>query len=58
VALPFTPVARAFGFTAVPLRFVASMSAIVAVYIASAEMVKRWFFHDCEDMNGPLRLRR
>ena len=42
--LPFMPFAAAFGFEAVPVSFVAWMAAIVMVYVASAELAKRWFF--------------
>jgi Mg2+-importing ATPase len=44
LALPFTPVAGAFGFAAVPARFVGAMAVIVTVYIVAAEVVKRYFY--------------
>ena len=44
LALPFTRVAPAFGFTSVPASFVALMSLIVVLYVVSAELAKRWFY--------------
>jgi len=42
--LPATPLATAFGFAAVPVRFVTLMLVIVVTYVASAETAKRWFY--------------
>jgi Mg2+-importing ATPase len=44
IILPFTPLAKVFGFTAIPLVFLPALAAIVAAYIGSAELTKRWFF--------------
>ena len=44
IGLPFTPVAGLLGFVPMPLSFYGWMLLIVAVYIASAETVKKWFF--------------
>jgi Mg2+-importing ATPase len=44
IALPYTPLARPLGFTPLPLGFLAAMLAIVLLYAASAELVKRWFY--------------
>jgi Mg2+-importing ATPase len=44
LALPFTPVARALGFTAVPPSFVGGMAVIVFVYIVAGEVAKRIFY--------------
>ncbi len=42
--LPSTPLARTFGFAPVPSSFVLIMLVIVFVYVASAELAKRWFY--------------
>ena len=44
LVLPFTLAAVPFGFVAVPFWFVAAIAAIVLVYVASAELAKRWFY--------------
>ena len=45
VALPFVPMgARLFGFTPLPLSFLALMGLIVSFYIISAELVKKMFY--------------
>jgi P-type Mg2+ transporter len=44
VALPFTPLAGLLGFVPLPLSFYGWMLLIVAVYIASAEWAKQWFY--------------
>jgi Mg2+-importing ATPase len=45
LALPFTPVAPALGFTPVSGSFVCAMAMIVAVYVVAAEVAKRYFYH-------------
>jgi len=42
--LPFTPLASLFGFVSLPLSFYGWMLLIVAAYIISAEIAKRWFY--------------
>ena len=42
--LPWTPVARWFGFEPVPLAFLAAMGTIVVAYVIAAEVIKSWFF--------------
>jgi len=42
--LPFTPLASLFGFVRLPLSFYGWMLLIVAAYIVSAEIAKRWFY--------------
>jgi Mg2+-importing ATPase len=42
--LPLTPVADVFGFTRLPFTFYGWMLLIVALYIISAELAKRWFY--------------
>ena len=42
--LPLTPIAVIFGFVQLPVSFYGWMLLIVAAYIGSAEMLKRWFY--------------
>ena len=42
--LPYTPLAPILGFQPLSMLFVGMMSAIVALYIITAEFVKRWFY--------------
>lgn len=42
--LPFMPFADLLGFTPVPFTFYLAMLTIVALYILSAELMKRWFY--------------
>ena len=42
--LPFTPVAAIFGFQQLPVYFLAFLAVIVAVYVVTAEVVKRIFY--------------
>jgi Mg2+-importing ATPase len=42
--LPFMPFAYLFGFVSLPLSFYGWMLLIVAAYIISAEIAKRWFY--------------
>ncbi|MCX5999592.1 MAG: magnesium-translocating P-type ATPase, partial [Chloroflexi bacterium] len=44
VALPFTPIGKAFGFHPFPAVFLAYLLAIVTLYILMAEVLKRWFY--------------
>jgi len=45
VALPFSaPLARVFGFVALPWPLLAAALAIVAGYIVATEIAKRWYF--------------
>ena len=44
LALPFTPLATLFGFVKLPLQFYGWMLLIVACYLLSAEIAKRWFY--------------
>jgi Mg2+-importing ATPase len=41
--LPATPLAGLLGFAALPPSFYALLAAIVATYVAAAELAKRWF---------------
>ena len=44
LVLPFTPVAALFGFVSMPLSFYGWIILIIAAYIVSAEIAKRWFY--------------
>ena len=44
VVLPYTPLARLFGFVPLPFLFLAVLGAIVLAYIGSAEVLKRKFY--------------
>jgi P-type Mg2+ transporter len=41
---PFSPLARLFGFTALPPLFLGILVGMVAVYLALAELGKAWFY--------------
>jgi Mg2+-importing ATPase len=44
VALPYSPLADTFGFTALPADFLAVLAGMVVTYLALAELGKRRFF--------------
>jgi Mg2+-importing ATPase len=44
VLLPYTPLAGLLGFTTLPPLYLLAIVAIVVAYVASAELVKRWFY--------------
>ena len=44
LALPFTPLARVFGFSQLPVRFILVIVAIVIAYVLAAEFTKRIFY--------------
>ncbi len=44
VLLPFTPVAPLVGFVAPPLDFLLVIAGLTLVYLACAELAKRWFY--------------
>jgi Mg2+-importing ATPase len=44
LAVPFTSVAGALGFAAIPARFLAALAIIVTLYIGAAELAKRYFY--------------
>jgi Mg2+-importing ATPase len=48
LALPYTPLARLFGFVPIPALFLLAVAAIVVIYFAVAELTKRWFFRRFE----------
>ncbi len=42
--LPYSPLAGVLGFAALPPKILLALLVIVVLYLASAELVKRWFF--------------
>jgi len=44
IAIPFTPLAKPFGFQTVPASFFLALAVIVAMYIGTAELAKRLFY--------------
>ncbi len=44
LGLPYTPLARLFGFTALPVTFLAILGVMVVVYLALVELGKSLFF--------------
>ena len=44
IAVPYTPLAPIFGFVPLPFEFLGILSLIVAGYVLTAELVKRWFY--------------
>ena len=42
---PYTPLASLFGFVPLPLFFYATLAGIIALYILSVEIAKRFVFH-------------
>jgi len=44
LAIPYTPLARLLEFTPLPPQLLLVIVGIVALYVASAELVKRWFY--------------
>ena len=45
LALPYTPLAPLLGFVPLPLSVLGALGLVVLLYIGSAEMVKRAFYH-------------
>ncbi|MEZ4766818.1 MAG: magnesium-translocating P-type ATPase [Caldilineales bacterium] len=44
VALPYTPLAAPLGLAPLPPVYLLAIAAIVAAYLVSAELAKRWFY--------------
>ena len=44
--LPVLPIAAPLGLTALPPTFLVMLTAVLAGYVLTAEMVKRWFYTD------------
>jgi Mg2+-importing ATPase len=53
--LPFTPLGRWFGFTPLPLGFLAILAVMVIVYLALVEVGKSFFFGRTA-LRPPLRI--
>ncbi len=51
LGLPYSPLAKLLGFTPLPLPFLLVIFGIVALYFASAELTKRWFYRQAKN-NG------
>jgi Mg2+-importing ATPase len=49
--LPYLPFARLFAFSKLPFAFYGWMLLIVAAYIVSAELAKKWFFRRAKNSN-------
>jgi Mg2+-importing ATPase len=45
IGLPYSPLAAPLAMTPLPWTFVAAMLTLVLAYAATAEVVKRWFYH-------------
>jgi Mg2+-importing ATPase len=44
IAMPYCALGHLFGFVALPPLFLLCLAGILALYIFSAEMAKRWFY--------------
>jgi Mg2+-importing ATPase len=44
VAIPFMPYGGLLGFEPLPPILIATLGAIAALYVAAAELTKRWFY--------------
>ena len=44
--LPLLPIATPLGLTPMPMSFLLLLAAILAAYVLTAELVKRWFYWD------------
>ncbi len=42
--IPYTPLGEYFGFTPLPLSFIAAICGLVVAYLILVDFVKRWFF--------------
>ena len=51
LTLPYLPFARLFAFSKLPFAFYGWMLLIVAGYIVTAELAKKWFFHRAKNSN-------
>jgi Mg2+-importing ATPase len=47
--LPYSPLAGLLGFVPLPLPFLLVIFGIVALYFLSAELTKRWFYHQVKN---------
>jgi len=44
LAIPYTPLAALFGFTAIPIWILFTIALIIMSYIFVAEVAKKWFY--------------
>jgi Mg2+-importing ATPase len=44
LVIPFTPIGGLFRFVQLPLTFFVILAALIGVYLAVVELVKKWFF--------------
>lgn len=51
LALPYLPQAFGLGFTPLPAPLLAALLAVTALYAASAEVLKRWFYRRSGDVD-------
>jgi len=49
LSLPYSPLASLLGFVPLPLPFLLVIFGIVALYFLSAELTKRWFYHQAKN---------
>lgn len=49
-ALPYSPMAKALGFTPLPLIYLLLLLGIVFLYFISAEFTKRWFYRQAKNL--------
>lgn len=47
--IPYTPLSGLLGFTRIPVWILLVIAAIIACYIISAELVKKWFYRTVKD---------
>ena len=52
IALPFTPIASALGFTPLPLAFFALLAVLVVLYLSAVEVAKRRFHRHWAHRHG------
>ena len=52
LSIPLMPFAGLLGFVSLPLSFYGWMLLIIAAYIISAEMTKRWFYKKLQNQGG------
>ena len=52
LSIPLMPFAGLLGFVSLPLSFYGWMLLIIAAYIISAEMAKRWFYKKLQNQSG------
>ena len=55
IALPWTPLGAAFGFTTPPLAFHGVLAVMVVVYLALVEFAKRRLLHGQVALRGPIQ---